>query len=89
MAPGVVADHVAIGQDPPIDLLAVGADLLADLKEGRLDVLSFQQGQEIGSVVPGTVVECQSHDTTVARPVVDKRRSTWDATDEPRRVQPH
>ena len=61
VAPGVIADHVAVGEHPPFDraALAVGRDLLADLEERGRHVVALEDVQELGRVVPRAVVERQ------------------------------
>ncbi len=64
----VVADLVALGEDPPHRRCAA-RHLLADLEEGSVDVLLAQHVQEARGVGAGPVVEGERDDLAAPRPV--------------------
>ena len=91
MAPGVVADHVAVGEHPPLDR-AVGVvrrDLLADLEERRRHVLARQHVEEVDRRrrAPWTVVERQRDLVDVAWARCRPARTRRNAPDETRHVE--
>ena len=79
--PGVVADHVAVGEHPTINRLAVGANLLADLEEGRVHVLALEDREELRRGGPRPVVERERDDASARGTVVDERGAVGDAAD--------
>src|SRR5207245_2090939 len=72
VAPGVVADHVAVSEHPPVDRLTVRADLLTDLEEGRVNVLALEHAEELGRIGPWSVIERQRYLAAGARAAVHK-----------------
>ena len=87
MAPGVVADHVAVGEHATIDRPAVGRDLLSDLEEGGVDVLALEYVQELRRIGPRSVVEGERDHAMIRRSVGHVGRPARRTADHLRRVQ--
>ena len=73
MVRGVVADLIALGEDLAHQA-GVAADLLPELEEGPVDVLSAQHPEEAGGVGAGAIVEGQGDDLLTTRAVADQAR---------------
>ena len=77
VAPAVVADHVPVGEHPPLERAAgvIRSDVLADLEERRHRVLALQYVQERrgGRRVPRPVVERERDVVDLRRPAVHER----------------
>src|SRR5579872_197199 len=87
--PGVVSDHVAVGQHPALDraVVPVDADPLADLEERGHHVLALEDVEELRGVRRRAVVERQRHHALIARALVDHPLTRRHAAHELRDVQ--
>ena len=83
----VVADLIAVAEQASHRLLAAG-DLLADLEEGRLDVLFAEDVGEGFGVCARAVVEGEGDDVAVAGPVGEEAVAAAAAADDPHRTEP-
>ena len=90
MRPGVVADHVAVGEHLALDRPGriELADLVANLEECRRDVQAGEQVDEVDRrrLIPRSVVERQRDLVDVRRAAEDQRRPRRDAPDHLRDV---
>ena len=93
MAPGVIADHVAVGEHLPLHgpVRIVDRDVLADLKERRRHMLPGQQADELGGrgFPPRAVIERQRDLALVTGAVEHPIGPRGQAADQPWGVQPH